>query len=155
MCLNDLIKLATRGINVSMQAEVTDLKTLSKQELEEKYLQSFGYSAPIGYTKSYLIKEIIWQEKYNKLSTDLQNRINKLVNEYEKTKSVNIKKVRKFEVTVGTKFIREYKGEKYEVTAKENGFEYQNQTYKTLSAVANVITGTHWNGKKFFGVANG
>ena len=66
MCRDDLIKLATRAINVSMQAEVIDLKALSKQELEEKYLLSFGYSAPIGYTKSYLIKEIIWQEKYNK-----------------------------------------------------------------------------------------
>ena len=150
-----MIKLATRVINVSMQTEVIDLKILSKQELEEKYLQSFGYPAPIGYTKSYLIKEITWQEKYNKLPADLQNRINKLVNEYEKTKTVNIKKVRKIKFTTGTKFIREYRGERYEVIAIDDGFKYKEKTYKTLSAVANVITGTHWNGKKFFGVANG
>ena len=148
-------KLATRAINVSMQAEIIDYKALSKQELEQKYLQVFGYSAPKGYTKSYLIKELVWQEKYDKLPYDLQNRINKFVDDYEKTKSINIRKVKKFGVTTGTKFIREYKGKKYEVIAKENGFEYQNQIYKTLSAVANVITGTHWNGKKFFGVANG
>lgn len=150
-----MIKLTKRAINVSMQAEVINLKNLSKQELERKYLQIFGYSAPIGYTRSYLIKEIVWQEKYGNLPKELQNRLNSLVVDYEKTKSVNIKKIRKFEVTTGTKFIREYKGNRYEVTAKENGFEYQNQIYKTLSAVANVITGTHWNSKKFFGVANG
>jgi hypothetical protein len=138
-----------------MKDKIDILKLLSKKELESEYFEIFGHLAPKGYTKSYLIKEIVWQEKYNKLSADLQNRINKLVNEYEKTKSVNIKKVRKFEVTNGTKFIREYKGEKYEVTAIENGFKYKEKTYKTLSAVANVITGTHWNGKKFFGVANG
>ena len=138
-----------------MKDEIAKLKLLSKKEIDVIYFNLFGCSAPKGYTKSYLIKEIVWQEKYNKLPADLQNRINKLVNEYEKTKSVNLKKVRKFEVTNGTKFIREYKGEKYEVTAIENGFKYKEKTYKTLSAVANVITGTHWNGKKFFGVANG
>lgn len=138
-----------------MKAENVDFNTLSRQELEQRYLQIFGCQAPKGYTKSYLIKEIVWQKEYSALPLDLQCRINSLVNEYEKTKSVNIKKVKKFGVTVGTKFIREYKGEKYEVIAIENGFKYKGKTYKTLSAVANVITGTHWNGKKFFGVANG
>lgn len=148
-------KLATRAINVSMQVKIIDYKALSKQELEQKYLQVFGYSAPKGYTKSYLIKEIVWQEQYKSLPNDLQHKLDLLVSDYEKTKSVNVKKIRNFEVTSGTKFIREYKGERYEVTAVENGFQYKDQTYKTLSAVANVITGTHWNGRKFFGVANG
>ena len=89
------------------------------------------------------------------MSGKLQNQINSLVENYEKTKTINVKKIRKFEVTIGTKFIREFKGEKYEVVAVENGFNYNGKFYKTLSAVANVITGTHWNGKKFFGVANG
>ena len=129
-----------------MQEVINKLKSLSKKELKEKYFEIFGFSAPDGYTKSYLIKEITWQEKYNKLPVDLQNRINNLVAEYEKTK---------FEVTVGTKFIREFKGEKHEVIAIENGFRYKDKTYKTLSAIANIITGTHWNGKKFFGVAYG
>lgn len=85
----------------------------------------------------------------------MQNKINNLVDNYEKTKSVNTKKIKKFEVTIGTKFIREFKGEKYEVIAVNGGFIFNGKLYKTLSAVANVITGTHWNGKKFFGVANG
>lgn len=138
-----------------MQYIINEKFSLSKKELEQIYIKTFGHFAPKGYTKSYLIKEIIWQGKYNKLSNDLQNRINNLVAEYEKTKSINIKKVRKFEVTIGTKFIREFKGEKHEVIAIENGFKYKEKTYKTLSAIANVITGTHWNGKKFFGVAYG
>ena len=48
-----------------------------------------------------------------------------------------------------------FSGEKYEVIAVNGGFIFNGKLYKTLSAVANVITGTHWNGKKFFGVANG
>ncbi len=150
-----LTLLTLQVIDVSMNDIINELKLLSKAEIEQKYYDTFGYLPPNGYTKSYQIKEIAWQEKYSELPADIQSRINKLVNEYENIKSVNIKKIRKFETTVGTKFIREFKGEKHEVIAIENGFKYKNGTYKTLSAIANVITGTHWNGKKFFGVANG
>ena len=76
-------KLAKRAINVSMQDTINRLNLLSKKEIEQEYLKIFGYFAPKGYTKSYLIKEIVWQEKYNRLPNDLQNRINNLVAEYE------------------------------------------------------------------------
>jgi hypothetical protein len=33
-----------------------------------------------------------------------------------------------------------------------NGFEFKNKVYKSLSAIANEVTGKHWNGRKFFGV---
>ena len=129
------------------------LKLLSNKELQTKWQEIFNIPVPKGYTKSYLVKELTWYYKYKKLPSKLQNQINNLVDNYETTKSVNIKKIRKFEVTIGTKFIREFKGEKYEVIAVDGGFNFNGKLYKTLSAVANVITGTHWNGKKFFGVA--
>lgn len=145
----DLISPATRAINVGMD----NLKILTTKELQAKWQEIFNVPAPKGYTKLYLIKELTWYFKYNKLPSKLQNQINNLVDNYEKTKSVNIRKIKKFEVTIGTKFIREFKGEKYEVIAVKGGFNFNGKLYKTLSAVANVITGTHWNGKKFFGMA--
>ena len=33
-----------------------------------------------------------------------------------------------------------------------NGFEFEGDIYKSLSAVAKAITGTHWNGYHFFGL---
>ena len=51
----------------------------------------------------------------------------------------------------GSRLIREWKGRRYEVTALEDGFEFEGRKYRFLSAIANVITGTHWNGKAFFG----
>lgn len=73
--------------------------------------------------------------------------MNKLVEHYSESKTIDTKKIKKFEITVGTKFIREFKGEKYEVVTVDGGFNFNGKLYKTLSAVANVITGTHWNGK--------
>ena len=49
--------------------------------------------------------------------------------------------------------VREFKGKRYSVTVIQNGYEYNGKKYKSLSAIANKITGTRWNGKKFFGVA--
>jgi hypothetical protein len=34
----------------------------------------------------------------------------------------------------------------------ENGFEWNGQAFSSLSAVANAITGQHWNGRLFFGL---
>ncbi|MBS5802667.1 MAG: DUF2924 domain-containing protein [Brachyspira sp.] len=39
------------------------------------------------------------------------------------------------------------------MTVVPSGFEYNGKKYKSLSVIANEITGTRWNGKKFFGVA--
>jgi|SRR5574344_1310555 hypothetical protein len=53
----------------------------------------------------------------------------------------------------GTRLVRIWKGKKYEVTLCDEGkFEYNGIFFKSLSAVAKAITGTHWNGKTFFGV---
>jgi hypothetical protein len=41
-------------------------------------------------------------------------------------------------------------GRTYEVTVHPNGFEYDGELYKSLSAVAHAITGSHWNGYHFF-----
>ena len=129
-----------------------NLQNLTQKELQAMYYEYFNIEAPIGLTKSFLIKDILWKLKFGKTSEILLKRIDKLVSEYSKNKSININKVKQFGVTAGTKFIREFKGEKHEVIAIENGFKYKNKTYKSLSAIANVITGAHWNGKKFFGL---
>ena len=45
-----------------------------------------------------------------------------------------------------------WKGKVCVVVATAEGFEYNGQLYKSLSGAAFAITGTQWNGKKFFGV---
>ncbi len=43
---------------------------------------------------------------------------------------------------------------RHEVIVLHGGFEYQGVKYRSLTAVAKAITGTHWNGKAFFGIRN-
>jgi hypothetical protein len=50
---------------------------------------------------------------------------------------------------------RDYKGQTVIVTVLANGFEYNGKVYRSLSAVARAVTGTHWNGYHFFGLLKG
>ena len=54
--------------------------------------------------------------------------------------------------TPGTRLIRQWKGQRHEVTAVEGGFEFNGRRYKSLSAIAKAITGAHWSGPQFFGL---
>ena len=53
----------------------------------------------------------------------------------------------------GTRLVREWKGVTHEVIVRDDGVvEYGKGLYRSLSAVARKITGTNWNGRRFFGL---
>ena len=52
----------------------------------------------------------------------------------------------------GTQIVREWKGQTYIVTKTDNDYVYEDTRYKSLSAIAKVITGNHISGPKFFGL---
>jgi hypothetical protein len=56
------------------------------------------------------------------------------------------------EPAVGTKLVRQYKGQEYVVTIAKNGVRWEGTLYPSLSALAKAITGSHWNGRAFFGL---
>jgi hypothetical protein len=56
-------------------------------------------------------------------------------------------------VRPGTVLVREWAGGVCHVTALDDGFAWNGTTYRSLSQVARAITGTRWNGRRFFGVA--
>jgi hypothetical protein len=53
----------------------------------------------------------------------------------------------------GTLLTRQFENRRIAVKVLENGFEYQSQQYRSLSAIAREITGTRWNGLLFFGLS--
>jgi len=53
---------------------------------------------------------------------------------------------------VGTRYIREHQGRLHEVTVLESSYEYEGNTYGSLTEIAKVITGAKWSGPAFFGL---
>jgi hypothetical protein len=58
------------------------------------------------------------------------------------------------ELTPGTVLVREWDRRSQRVTVMADGFAWNGQTYDSLSKVAFAITGTKWNGPRFFGLRN-
>lgn len=52
----------------------------------------------------------------------------------------------------GSRLVREWQGETYEVTILEKGYLWQDRPYRSLSRIAQEITGTRWSGPRFFGL---
>lgn len=59
---------------------------------------------------------------------------------------------RKTELKRGTILMREWRGQAYRVMVADEGFVWNGTTYDSLSKVAFAITGTNWNGPRFFGL---
>src|SRR5208283_4321404 len=52
----------------------------------------------------------------------------------------------------GAMFVREWKGKLERVTVLEKGFAWNGKSYASLSQIAKAMTGTSWNGHRFFGL---
>jgi hypothetical protein len=59
---------------------------------------------------------------------------------------------RRAELKAGTILMREWNAQSYRVMVVDEGFALNGKTYDSLSKVAFAITGTHWNGPRFFGL---
>lgn len=107
------------------------------EELREKYEKLTKQKAPDNMSKAMLKKYIVWYEQIN--SHELKE-LQQLL------KGNNITNTMKS----GTKLVREYQGQKHEVSIIDGDFFYMGNKYKSLSKIARDITGTNWNGNLFF-----
>lgn len=138
------------------------LQQLSREELIKKWKKLFKTNSPQHAKKVHLIKHIAWElqaRKQGGYSAQTKKQLDKLADKLTKKQEVHENDLKEscrqssvLEIKVGTKLIREYKGGKHEVIALDKGFEYKDRKYKSLSAIANEITGSRWNGKVFFGI---
>jgi hypothetical protein len=55
---------------------------------------------------------------------------------------------------VGTRLIREYQGVEYQVTVLVDGFQFDGKRFRSLSRIAQIITGKSWSGPAFFGLVD-
>jgi len=142
------------------KAMIEELQALSREELIKKWKKLFKTNSPQHAKKEFLIKRIAWElqaREQGGYSAQTRKKLDKLAEALSKGKDIAVnnsllKESQNTEIKAGTRLIREYKSEKYEVVALDKGFEYRGKYYKSLSAIANEITGTRWNGKVFFGV---
>ena len=148
----------------SVLRQLAELDTLPTKELKERWRILYGDEA-LSYNRQFLLKRLAYRIQeiaYGGLPHEVRTRLNKLLDEegYDEigVKVADRKPPRSApgdRPIPGTMLIREWDGERHEVTALQKGFEYRGIPYRSLSAVARKITGTRWNGPLFFGLRTG
>ena len=135
-------------------ARLAALKAMSVNELKTEWQALFEAPAPnnsrtfLESRMAYRIQELTYggPDKQTRRLLDL------LANEVEGTLTRKAQIADPRNPVVGTKLIREWDGIAHTVTVLKEGFDWSGQRYKSLSAVARSITGTRWNGYRFFGL---
>ncbi len=150
-------------------AGIRELRDLTVHELQRRYAEVFGEPTRVHH-KDHLIKRIAWREQAL-AEGDLSARARRRAAELADDTEVRLRAPRQArssaeatpELTApfricgvsplpapGSILRREYKGQVLTVRVLPNGFEYDGEVFKSLSAIAFRVTGSHWNGVAFF-----
>src|ERR1700682_3182089 len=137
------------------------LQKMTVNELADKFLQLYGQPTR-SRNKPYLQKRLAWRVQElaeGGLSQGALAKIAELGDEFpEKWRRRLAAKAPVPErdsrlPTAGTALTRVYQGRQHRVTVRGDGFVYGGKEFKSLSAIARLITRTSWNGFIFFGLA--
>jgi hypothetical protein len=155
-----------------LHIELARLRTMTPAALRDRYFEVFGEPSRTG-NKDFLCKRIAWRVQAL-AEGSLSERAKKRAAEIACDADIRTTIPRPRAVTPdaatatspaprpakrlpmpGSVLTREYRGRSVAVTVLRNGFDWEGQVYKSLSAVAKAVTGSHWNGYLFFGLAEG
>ena len=135
-------------------ARLAALKSMSVNDLKAEWQALFNAPAPNN-SRTFLESRLAYRiQELTYGGPDKQTRrlLDLLADEVEGTLTRKAQIADPRNPVVGTKLIREWDGTAHTVTVLKEGFEWGDQRYKSLSAVARAITGTRWNGYRFFGL---
>jgi hypothetical protein len=138
--------------------EIAELRAMRVPELVERYVVVFG-KAPRCKQPTWLWRRIAWkiqEQRFGGLSETAKVRLEELIAEIDlplgrEQRGVLPSKKKKGQA-LGTTVSRVWKGREVRATAVEGGWEHDGVVYRSLSAVAKAVTGSHWNGRLFFGL---
>lgn len=120
-------------------------------DLRQKWLNTFGCSPKPTLSREFMVANLGYHQQCQ-LHGGLNPKTYKQLMAIARD-GVLRPNTRQTQTRPGTKLIRMWQGEPHEVTIMGfKSYQYRNQTYTSLSAIATAITGTAWNGHVFFGL---
>jgi hypothetical protein len=137
----------------AVEDELDRLPGMPIAELRVRYREVFRSEPPKAFGPDLLRRSIahrIQEKAYGGLSRSAQRLLDQMMKAYAAKPNGKIVLPRR--IKPGSVLVREWKGKSYRVTVLADGFVYDGDTYSNLSEIAVLITGTRWNGPRFFGM---
>ena len=147
----------------SLEVQIEELRKLPAIALQAKYLELFGEESRSG-NRQFLFRRVTWRlqalakgdlsERARARARELANDADLRVqpsNAFLTAPAAHYGPDRRLPAS-GTILKRSFKGRNLEVKILDDGFEFEDRRYQSLSAIASEVAGSRWNGFAFFGL---
>src|SRR6202023_3304244 len=142
---------------MSVEDEIAHLRGLDLKGLRSRWQSVFQRPAPAHLTRHLLFAVIAYRLQADRFG-DLDRATRQVLDRWnEKEGPAMSARLASFdqkrtELAPGTVLVREWDRQSQRVMVMSDGFAWNGRTYDSLSKVAFAITGTNWNGPRFFGL---
>ena len=147
----------------ALPQEIERIKSLDLNGLEVQWRNVFGKRAPSSLPRALIVKILIYRLQADVFG-EVDAQLARLLEVYaargtavtdlggESAKTPERAASEALTIKPGSVLVRDWGGRTHRVMALEVGFAWEGRNYRSLSEVARAITGTRWNGRRFFGV---
>jgi len=139
--------------NPEVEAELERLPATPIAELRRRYRELFRAEPPKAFGPDLLRRSIahrIQEKAYGGLAAATQRVLDQLVKAAGAKQNGRLELPRR--IKLGSELVRAWNRRTYRVMVLDDGFGYDGKTFASLSEIAFAITGTKWNGPRFFGL---
>src|SRR5471030_1103977 len=156
--MRDKRRSGRASTKTSVSDEIAHLRGLDLKGLRSRWQSVFQRLPPDHLPRHFLFAIIAYRIQADRLG-DLDHETKQVLDRTDATDTGAKMSTRlvsfdqkRTELTPGTVLVREWDRRSQRVKVMADGFAWNSQTYESLSKVAFAITGTKWNGPRFFGL---
>jgi Protein of unknown function (DUF2924) len=150
--------VAPKATRLSLEGEIAHLRDLDLHGLRARWKSIFRQQSPSHLPRHLLFAVLAYRLQADELG-DLDPATARLLKQIatsgdplEVSRRTDEFGRSRAELKPGTILMREWNAQAYRVMVVDEGFAWNGKTYDSLSKVAFAITGTNWNGPRFFGL---
>jgi hypothetical protein len=138
-----------------LDIEIARLRGLDVGELRARWHTVFRRRAPAHLPRHLLFRILAYRFQADRLG-DLDAETVRLLDRSGSVADVGKLAAelnqRRTDLEAGSMLVREWDGQLHRVMVLADGFAWNKTVYPSLSKVASAMTGTRWNGPRFFGL---
>ena len=141
---------------VAVQDELARLAGLPGHSLRIEWRRQFRSEPPAGVSRDLLLRAVTYkvqEHAHGGLSQAVKKMLRNLAAQIA-TEGADGALSLASTIKPGVRLVRDWRGHTHSVLVLADGFECQGQNYRSLTEIARKITGAHWSGPRFFGVAS-
>ena len=129
-----------------------ELEECERDQLVKRWVTTFGKPPFKGARRPTLIRGLAYHYQSQTMGGIKPSLSKKLLRLSKQNRLVAKQSISRPKVRAGSQIVREWNGRTHNVMVTDKGYVLSGVTYKSLSAAAKAITGTHRSGPRFFGV---